>query len=324
MKIGCDDHLFLTALLASLGLVSPAPAGVKSKAVRETAEYVLRKFEKQATGEGLAGLTRKIELLAARHGEEALVAVKKVGPQAFRLVEEASEYGPQAVRLMARSGDEAIWIISRPRGMAIFVRYGEDAAMALVRHRGIAEPLIEAHARPAVNALKAITPRNGRRIAMLEQSGELARMGRTSELLEVVGRHGDRAMDFVWKHKGALAVTAGLAAFLANPEPFLNGTRDITRIMAEAALHPLTDIPSRVAVEAARGANWTPLAMVALLLGTIWIGVRKFTATSDFSLPKSGMIADARAISPRIEASPPAPMTQQGPACSTASSPWPN
>jgi hypothetical protein len=42
---------------------------------------------------------------------------------------------------------------------------------------------------------------------------------RHAELLEVVGRRGDAAADFLWRNKGVLAGGAALTVFLANPEP---------------------------------------------------------------------------------------------------------
>jgi hypothetical protein len=58
------------------------------------------------------------------------------------------------------------------------------------------------------------------RLAILPEDGTLARTGRWSELLVVIERHGDRALDFTWRPKGALAVATVLETFLADPEAF--------------------------------------------------------------------------------------------------------
>jgi hypothetical protein len=246
------------------GLSGPATADVKSRAIRETAEYMLRVFGKDAAREGAETLAGKLEVLVARHGEEVLVAVRKIGPRALPLVEEAGAHAPQAIKLMARLGDEAVWIVSRPRGLALFVKHGEEGAAPLLRHKGIAEPLIEAHARPAVQALNAINPPNGRRLAMLAESGELAQIGRTPELLGVVGKYGDRAMEFLWKHKGALVMSAALAVFLADPEPFLDGAVDILKVTSQAVVPPMTEAVGQAGVEVVRAISWDRMF---LLLG---------------------------------------------------------
>ena len=62
-------------------------------------------------------------------------------------------------------------------------------------------------------------PGTVRRLAMLAESGTLARTGRWSELLVVIERPGDRALTFVWRNKGALTVATMLETFLADPEP---------------------------------------------------------------------------------------------------------
>lgn len=90
---------------------------------------------------------------------------------------------------------------------------------------------------------------------MMLADGELVKIGRNEELLEVIAKYGDRAMAFVWSNKGALATTAGLAAFLANPEAFINGAKDITQIVGESAVKPLAQAPGAVAAEVAKGTN---------------------------------------------------------------------
>jgi hypothetical protein len=73
-----------------------------------------------------------------------------------------------------------------------------------------------------------LAPRNARRLVMLAEDGTLARTGRWSELLAVIERLGD-LMDFIWRHKGPLAVATILATFLAEPEVFLGGGRELMR-----------------------------------------------------------------------------------------------
>lgn len=233
----------------------------------------MRKFGKEAAHEGIETLTRKIGTLAMEHGDEALLAVRKVGPRTFRLVEEAGERGIQAVKLMAKYGDEAIWVVSKPNRMAIFVKLGDDAAEAMMRHGEIAEPLFHSVGKPAARALKAVNAQNARRLAILAEDGELARIGSTPELLDVVAKDGDRAMDFIWKHKGSLMVSAALVAFLANAEPFLSGTADMTKTLVENTVKPLAEVPGQVAAEAAKSANWTVVFVVGIVSASVAIGL---------------------------------------------------
>ena len=80
---------FIAAVFVVLLVPHPSLAQGKVKVAREAAEYVLRKFGKEAAEGGVETLSRKIEVLVAQHGEEAIVAVRKVGPRTFRIVDEA-------------------------------------------------------------------------------------------------------------------------------------------------------------------------------------------------------------------------------------------
>jgi hypothetical protein len=258
---------FIVAIMLSLVLACPSRADGKRKLAQETAEYILQRFGRTAVKEGAETLAAKIETYTARHGEEFINAVRRVGPQAFHLVEEAGEHAPQAVRLLSRYGEEgAVWLVSRPSAMNLISRHGEEVAGSLLRHKGIAEPVIEKLGQPAVQALEAVGAQNGRRIGMMLESGELEQIGRTPEVLEVVTKYGNSACDFIWQNKGALAVAAGATAFLADPEPFINGAKDITQIVA--------DVPANMAKEAAgevaRSTNWTLIfGLVVVVLGSL-------------------------------------------------------
>lgn len=257
--------MFVAASLLAVVIAKPTLASVTSKAVKETAEYVLTKFGREVGEEGLETLAARIEKLAARHGDEALEAVRKVGPKALRLADDAGEQGALAVRLLARYGDDAAqYVVARPQAMSLVARYGDDAAEVLVKHKDIAEPVIEKFGASAVRALKNVDPQNGRRIVTMMSEGEFAKIGRTSELLDVVGKCGNKGMDFVWKNKAALAVSAGLVAFLADPGPFIDGARDLTQVVAENTVGALAQAPAELAKEAAKTTNWTLVTIVGI------------------------------------------------------------
>jgi hypothetical protein len=256
-------------LAISMGWVSPARAGVASRAAEETAEAVLRTFGKEVAEEGTETLARRLERLALDHGEEALAAARRTGPAGIRAIEEAAENSDEVIKFLVRHGEDALWVTAKPGRLALFTKYGEDAGAAMVRHRQIAQTLIEDFGSPAARAMKSVASRNARRLVMIAEDSQLRHLARTNEVLEVVGRYGDRAMDFIWQHKGALAVSTVLAAFLADPEPFINGTRDITKIAAENVGKPLAEVPAAIAQGVAQGTNWTPVVLAGLGVGTV-------------------------------------------------------
>jgi hypothetical protein len=270
----CFAKLFVVAMLICIDSTTPARADVTTAAVRETTEFVMKKFSKEAVEQGAESLAKQIEVQAMRHGDDALKAVKNVGPKALKAAQEAGENGGPALRAMARFGDDGLeWVAKRPQGLELAAKYGDDAAAALVKHRGVAEPVIAQFGESSIKALNAVAPQEGRRLAIMAADGELAKIGRTPELLDVVAKYGNRGADFVWNHKGALAVGAGLTAFLANPEPFIDGTNDLAKIVGENAVKPLVSMPGQVATEAAKRLDWTLFAIVgimALAIVSVW------------------------------------------------------
>lgn len=237
---------------------SAARAGVASKAVQEAVEYAARKFGKEAASEGIEKLSQKAGQLALKHGDDIVVAaVRKAGPRAAKVAVEAGEHSGTALRLLANHGDDALRLASKPSALRLVAAHGEDAATALIRHGTVGEKLVGEFAENGARALTQVSQQNGRRLAMLASDGVLK-----PDLVEVVARHGDRACEFVWKNKGALAVGTTLAVFVANPEEFLDGTRDLASVIAESAVRPIAELPKAVATEAARQVNWTLLGLI--------------------------------------------------------------
>eukprot|EP00456_Euglypha_rotunda_P031633 TRINITY_DN245_c0_g1_i3.p1 TRINITY_DN245_c0_g1~~TRINITY_DN245_c0_g1_i3.p1 ORF type:complete len:300 (-),score=54.01 TRINITY_DN245_c0_g1_i3:612-1412(-) len=129
---------------------------------------------------------------------------------------------------------------ARPSSLKLISKFGDDGADALLRHGTVGEQLIGEFAEGGVKALNQVTAQNGRRLAMLAGDGVVK-----PQLIDVVCRHGDRACEFIWKNKGALAAGTTMAVFLANPEQFLDGTVQLTEIVADAAIRPLAEEAGR-------------------------------------------------------------------------------
>ncbi len=264
--------IITTCFAVTLPNVSDAQG--KAVLAREAVEYAMRKFSKEVAEVGVETMTRKIETLAIKYGDDVFLAVRKVGPRTLRIVEESGEYGLESVKLMARYGDDAVWVVAKKNRMAIFIKYGDNAAEGMMKHGEIAEPLLTSFGKPAAGALKSVSSQNCRRLAILANDGQFAKIGQTPELLEVVAKYGDRAADFIWRNKGSLTVTAVLTAFLANPEPFLDGATDITKIVAENAVKPIAVGIGQVPIEVVRNTNWTLVVVCCVCVLGLLAGVR--------------------------------------------------
>ena len=82
----------------------------------------------------------------------------------------------------------------------------------------------------------------GGAFGMMIGDGAVKTGEQSAGLLDVVAKYGDKAMEFIWNNKGPLTVGAALSAFLHDPEPFIQGTKDL----AVEAVKP-------VGIEIARG-----------------------------------------------------------------------
>jgi hypothetical protein len=257
----------LALLLTSTILRAGPPASI----ARKLGEAVLRRAHGPAES-GIGKLARGAAKAAGGHADDALTALRRLGPRAAQAAgKEAAEHAPEVTRLVARHGDDALWIVARPRSLALFLRHGDDAARALLTHRAVAEALIERFGTAAVPALNRVTPRNARRLAMLADEPVLARSGRAAEVLGVIGRHGDRALEFVWRHRLVLAGGATLAAFLSHPEPYLDGTARLAGTALDATVRPVAEgvgraMASRTAPAVGFVALWTAILTAAPIL----------------------------------------------------------
>ncbi len=248
--------LVLLFLATSTFTCSSCFAQGKAAMARELVEFVTRRFGKEVAEEGTEVFTRKVELLLVKYGDEVAEAVRKVGPRSIQLLDDAAAEGvQQSARLLAKHGDDAIWVVGNQGRRAIASRLGDDAAEAMIKHGEIAEPVLELAGQSAAAALRNVSTKSGRQIAMMMEQGELAKIGRSSELMSVVAKFGDSAMTFVWNNKGALLVGTALAAFLADPEPFINGTKDLANVAANVAIVP-------IAKEIGARTNWTAAIFV--------------------------------------------------------------
>ncbi len=222
-----------------------ASAGVTFKVVQESVEFIARKFGKEVAEEGIERLSKRMSQLAVQHGDEVVsAAFRRVGPVAGRVAQEAAENSGIALRLLGRYGDDAVELAVKPRSLKLIAQYGDDAAESLVRHGTVGEGLVETFAESGAKALAKVTPQSGRRIAMLASDKAIQ-----DPVMDVIAKYGDPACEFLWRNKLALATGAAMTTFLVNPEPFLNGTIQLSEIVADTAIRPLAEEAGVTAVE---------------------------------------------------------------------------
>ena len=110
---------------------------------------------------------------------------------------------------------------------------------ALIKHPGIADALIARHGDEAVGALNRISQQNAQRLGMSADEGLLSATQRSPELLGVIRKYGDPAMNFIWNNKGALTVGTLLAGFVADPEAYFSGIKSLVEPVAKRVIEPI-------------------------------------------------------------------------------------
>lgn len=255
-----------TAFVATLVLFGgTALAQGKAALAKEAAEQLIRRFSKEVADEGVEKLTARVQSVMASAGDDVLKVIEKGGPRALRILEGSGADAAVSARLLSKYGDQAIGALESPVRLGMVREFGEEAGEVLIKHGVVAEKLIASAGSPAVGAMKQLTDQSVRRMAMLADEPSTAALAKSSDLLSVVGRYGDRAMDFVWRNKLTLAGGTALAAFVANPEPFLDGTRQLVENTVESVA---TNVGKPIAEQLGDAKQWTwrILAIAAMLI----------------------------------------------------------
>lgn len=264
-------HLkLLIAIGVSVIMMNPiAEASVSSHLVRKTTELIGKQFSREAADMGTRALSQHVSRIASKYGDEGLRALQKCGPRAVKLIDDAGPQGASAVRLLSRYGDDMLRVVAHPSQLKLAQSLGDDAARILARHGAVAEPLLKAHGRVGVQALSKLSSRNVRRMAMLEGDGVLKQIPKCDSVLATVAKYGDSGCNWLWHNKGTLCLAGtgavATAAFLADPEPFINGTKDLAAIFAESIAEPL-------ALAAAAQIPWGMLALSIPIILMVLLG----------------------------------------------------
>ena len=248
-------------------LFSGAHAAAQGKAAlaKEAAEQLIRRFSKEVADEGVEKLTARVQAVLVNAGDDALRVIEKGGPRALRILEGSGADAAISARLLSKYGDEAIGALESPIRLGMVREFGQEAGEALIKHGVVAEKLIASAGSPAASAINQLTTQSARRLAMLADEPAMANLAKNSDLLGVVSRYGDRAMDFIWRNKLTLAGGTALAVFVANPEPFLDGTRQLVENSVEAVA---THVGKPIAEQLGDAKQWTwrILAISAMLI----------------------------------------------------------
>jgi hypothetical protein len=239
----------MAAWLLVLSLLVP-----QSAAVRKLAREVVEGFGREALERAEPRVIRLLETL----GDDAAKVLRRTGPAGVGLLE---RHGAPALGLLVRYGDDAFRILTHEgeAALAAVARHGDAAMRLMIRHPGVGRTLLEEFGEGAGRL--ALGDEGA--VALARLAAPIRSSGRGAEILGVVERFGDRACAFLWRNKGAVFGAAALAAFLADPKPYLDGVKTL-----------VTEPLAAGAREAAARADWTSILAVGLVGASLLLGWR--------------------------------------------------
>ena len=239
----------MNVLLIVLSLLN-----VQSAAARKLAREVAETFGREAVD---AAEPRVLKLVEA-YGDEAAAVLRKAGLPGVQAIE---RFGAPGMKILGRWGDDGLRLLALEGDSAVaaVTRYGDDAAEVMIRHPGIGRQLLQEFGEQAVRA--RLTTESV--VTLNRLAPQIKGSGRASEILSLVEKSGDRVCDFLWRNKGTIFIASVLATFLHDPQPYLDGVKQLVVQPATGMAH-----------EAVSRTNWTAVVMVALLILSAWAGIR--------------------------------------------------
>ncbi|HVE38723.1 MAG TPA: hypothetical protein VNM14_02475 [Planctomycetota bacterium] len=226
----------------------------QSAAARRVAREVVESFGREAVEAAEPRVARLVEA----YGEEAVSVLRKVGPSGVQAME---RFGAPSLKILARWGDDGVRLLAveGESAVAAMAKYGDEAVELMIRHPGVGRDLLAQFGGQVLR--RSLTTDS---VVTLNRLAEPIRAsGRSAEILAVVEKFGDRACEFLWRNKGTIFLAAVLTAFLNDPQPYLDGVKQLV-------VQPAT----QVAHDAASRTNWTLVVLVTTLFIATWLGLR--------------------------------------------------
>jgi hypothetical protein len=201
-------------------------AGVAGKSVEEAWEFIAKKFFREIAEEGGEKILQmKFKSLAAKYGDEAILAIRKVGPKGIDLVE---RYGDDALRQLNKHGDEALFLLQRSGDEVIPLvkQFGDDAVVACIKHPGVGKNFIKEFGKDGINIANQISTDSV--IKLLKNADKIKKSGKAEEIFKIILKYGDKAVTHIDKHKLLYLGGYALSEFLENPEKYLDAASKAT------------------------------------------------------------------------------------------------
>ena len=219
---------FSLAILALAAGEASAQSAAVRKAAKELVEYLEKWFAREVAEEGAEKLEMRFAQVISKYGDDAAIAARKLGPKIA--LDAVQKHGAAGVRILSKFGDRGARLLGTegPAAMRVFNHLGDEGVELMIRRHG---ELTAARLPDLAQAIKA--------------------SGKSTQVLAVLEKYGDRACSFIWRNKGVIFSGAVLAAFLADPVPYFDGLKTVADV-------PMSHI--------AAGTDWTAVFLMMTLV----------------------------------------------------------
>lgn len=252
--------LALTAALPETGFASVATTS--GKALRELAEVLVKQGGKEATDESIEAMTKQVAKMVARYGADAVPVMERYGVSAYRLLNDLPEGdGKLLVKSVRTYGDDAIRVAQTSAGREVLFSGSDAAIRAVIKYSDEAIPMIRKYGDDCARVLNNLPPQQGRRLIQLENE-KLFDAAQFDQFVGVVGRYGERGMEYIWRNKKLLLAAGAFALFANDPEVYINGIRDLAKDLGNITLGPI--------VKNVNWNLWVGVLMVAASIRLLW------------------------------------------------------
>lgn len=164
--------------------------------------------------------------------------------------------GQAGKKTLVTTGKAAVF--AARAGSKAVAGHGKDAARLLPPSR-LTAPITQRLAAPVARSASAAGASHA--AAAIGQGAKAA--GKSSLLGKA-----DDVLSLLWRHKGAVALTAGVATVAAQPDLFVGAAKEVATSTTQQVMEPVADSARRVAEETARVAAW-PLALLAVCVAAV-------------------------------------------------------
>jgi hypothetical protein len=197
--------------------------------------------------------------------------IESLGKQSGKALQEGAEAA--AKRSAARKSLlEGLESGAGKAGSTVVRQAGKDVgALAAKFGARVTTPVVGKFGDDGARALASLSTTGGERLASI--ADELASSGRGKDWMKLIAARGDEVMEWLWKHKGSVAIGTAATAVALQPEEFLRASEHVaTAVLDSAGKHvfePLIaqgakHIAGPMAERAAAAIPWHTIALMAL------------------------------------------------------------